>query len=150
ELGTTIVRGRCPRLRWFKLLACLRKSVHTAVIVSKGMLAPISFQRVQMLYGILRPRLHDCSIASQARRSPNRISNTKLIFRGLLWRALLLVPRPAREHLRLPRRDCAQPRENHQIPPIDRRARAFSPNRSIDNRLQSHDTRRSPLENDIR
>src|SRR6476469_3520183 len=75
------------------------------VVVSKGTLAPISFPRVQMLYGILRQRLHDCSIASQARRSPNRTSNMKLIFRGLLWRALLSILRPARQHLRLPRRD---------------------------------------------
>jgi hypothetical protein len=27
------------------------------VVASKGMLAPISFPRVQMLYGIVRPRL---------------------------------------------------------------------------------------------
>src|SRR4030095_13490362 len=75
------------------------------VAVSKGTLAPISFPRVQMLYGIVRQRLHDCSIASQARPLPNRTSNTRPIFRGLLWRALRSIPRAAREHLRLPRRD---------------------------------------------
>src|SRR5262245_55897093 len=55
----------------------------SAAAVSRGTLAPISFPRVQMLYGIVRPRLHDCSIASQAHQSPNRASNRKLISRGL-------------------------------------------------------------------
>jgi hypothetical protein len=58
-------------------------SPHIFVAVSKGTLAPISFQRVQMLFGIVRPRLHGCSIASQARRSLSRTSSTKLISCGL-------------------------------------------------------------------
>src|SRR5262245_1077134 len=86
------------------LINCSRHQ-RTAAAVSKGKLSPISFPRVQMLYAIVRQRLHDCSIASQARRSLNRTSNTKLIFRGPLWRALLSIPPADREHLRLPRRD---------------------------------------------
>src|SRR5215470_14544991 len=75
-------------------------SPRTPASVSKGRLAPISYVRVQMLCGIVRQRLQDCLIASQARRSLNRTSNTMLIFRDLLWRALLSIPRAAHEHLR--------------------------------------------------
>src|SRR5437762_13634800 len=89
--------------------------VHNAVLVSKGMLAPISFPRVQMLYGIVRPRLHACSVASQARRSPNRTSTRTLIFRALLWRVLLSIRLPSRLHLRLPRRYSGQPPAQHYI-----------------------------------
>src|ERR1700758_5092949 len=116
----------------------------TAVVVSKGTLAPISFPRVRMLYGIVRLPLHDYSSASRVRRSPNNTSNTNLVFRGLLWRQSLLIPPAARENLQLPPLDSVRLPANHQIPPIDHRARESSPNPSIDNRPLSRDTRRSP------
>src|SRR4029450_327845 len=122
----------------------------SAVGVSKGTLAPIWFPRVQMPYGIVRPRLHDCLTLSPARQSLNSTSDTKIVFCPLSWRALLSIPPPAREHLQLPRRDSAQLQASHQIPLIDRRVKESSPNPSIGIPLLSHGRRRCLPGDDIR
>src|SRR5881397_3447918 len=82
-----------------------QRLVRSLAAVSKATLAPVSFPQVRKPSGIPGRQLHDCSIASQARRSPHTTNNTNLIFCCRGWRALLPILFLPREHLRQPPTD---------------------------------------------